>query len=264
LSFFERIQKYFQGISDKFEASISSSSVFPNKPDKGETRENILKSFFEKHLPRNTTANKGGFIFNLDGNESKQIDLFITNDSTLQFKEFGESNKNGKTFNFVGGCIAAITIKSVLDKNGILDSLENLASIPKFPNTNGKLPPNLRVNPELVENLPLKIVFGFNGISLEKTIEHINKFYIKNSYPRYKRADVIVLNNQFIIVKTGRKGSNLRDGTKIPSGIYHGMNGSLIGSYSLLYILLKIQRAAQISNFILLNVNSLLDKLPLN
>ena len=138
MTFFKRLQDYFQGICDSFETGRYSSSIFPNLLDVGMSREDILKSFFENHLPKRCAIFKGGFLFDLEGNESKQIDLFITNDSTLQFKQFGRDDKNGKSFNFVGGCLAAFSIKSTLNKVGIIDSLENLGSIPLFPKVDKK------------------------------------------------------------------------------------------------------------------------------
>ena len=117
MDIFTRLRNYFQNIADSMDAEKRSSSVFPNMSDLGTAREDILKEFLKKHLPIRCEVIKGGFIFDSLGNESKQIDLIITNDLTLQFKQFDDINSTGKSFNLIDGCYGAISVKSTLDKN---------------------------------------------------------------------------------------------------------------------------------------------------
>ena len=122
----------------------------------------------------------------------------------------------------------------------------------------------LKVDKEFIENLPLKIIFGFSGLSLNKTIEHINNFYNKHKDLTTKKANIIVSNNKFIIIRFGSKGGSTRNGTKIPPNTYYGFEGKFIGAYSLVYILLEIQKASEISNHILLDVRDIVDKMPMD
>ena len=114
---FERLRDYFQGIADAFAADRSASAIFPLGTDSGTAREDLLLAFLKSHLPTRCSVVKGGFIFDAAGNESKQIDLLVTNDLTLQFRQFhGAADQIGKSFNCVEGCYAAISVKSTLDK----------------------------------------------------------------------------------------------------------------------------------------------------
>ena len=84
---------------------------------------------------------KGGFIFDSLGNESKQIDLIIINDATVQFDQFSGVEKGGKSFSIIEGCYGAFSIKTNLTKDELFNSLDNFDSIPTMP--------KLEVNPML-------------------------------------------------------------------------------------------------------------------
>lgn len=262
MSFFERFMDYFQGIANSFEEEKYSTNIFPSASDKGTTREGILMEFFTNHLPIRCKVIRGGFIFDSDGNESKQLDLIIVNDLTLQFKQFDSENKEGKSFNLVQGCYAAISVKSNLQKDDIFDSLENLASIPPMPDMSGKIDPLLRFDRTIINNFPVKVVFGFKGLSLGRTLKHINKFYSSRDVPENRNADIIVLNNKFIIQRSGKKEKIMRDGTKIPPDSFYGYIGNFIGSYSLFFILTAIQSYANIGGHFIIDFQSILDKIP--
>lgn len=261
MDFFERFRDYFQRIANSLQEEKYSTAIFPNAPDKGATREDILKEFFERHLPMRSAVIKGGFIFDSNGNESEQMDLIIINDLTLQFKQF-DGEKSSKSFNLVEGCYAAISVKSNLNKRDIFDSLDKLASIPVMPDMSKKINPLLRLDEIDVSNLPHKIVFGFEGLSLQKTLEHVNNYYFMKDVPENRKADTIILNNNFIIIRIGEKEAITRDGTKIPPNSFYGSRGNFIGAYSLFYILTKIQEYSIIGGSLIIDFRSILDNMP--
>jgi hypothetical protein len=80
---------YFQDYANDLQSAAHRAGILDNKLDIGTQREDILGDFLYRHLPKRCEIIKGGYIFDLSENKSKQMDLIVTNDLTLQFKEFG-------------------------------------------------------------------------------------------------------------------------------------------------------------------------------
>ena len=107
---FKRLkEEYFRPIGMVLRGHADVASIFPNRPDIGTSREKVYGEFLKQHLPSQCNINYGGFLFNYDGLESKQIDLFITTDSVPRFNFFN-TEYDGKTFAPVEGTSAAISI----------------------------------------------------------------------------------------------------------------------------------------------------------
>ena len=154
---FERLRDYFQAIADSLEDQKKASRIFPNAVDAGATREDLLLELLKRHIPNRCDVIRGGFVFDSKGNESRQLDLIITNDFTLNFKHFAE-----KAFAPIEGCTAVISIKSYLSKAELFDALDGLHSMPPMP--------PLAINPQATNikrlgQLPLKNIFAFDGSS---------------------------------------------------------------------------------------------------
>lgn len=258
---FERLRDYFQEISNALENEKQASSIFPNPVDAGTSREDILIDFLVRHLPSRCDTLKGGFIFDSLGNESKQIDLIIINDSTLQFKQFNKVGQQGKSFNTVEGCYAAISVKTTLDKNNLIDSLKNIASIPPMPDLQSNINPFLK-GKESFQDLPYKVVFAFNGIAPDTLMKHIVEYYSKNAVPENRRPDLIIVNNKYMIVHLGKEGGLLRNGAQYPPYSFIQLAPPNVGSYSLVFMLTKIQIASTFGSQILLNFENYIDKIP--
>ncbi len=118
------IVDYFASKADSLEAEALSAKIFDNPVDKGDVRESILLEFLDDHLPKRCGAIRGGFVFNQFGNRSKQIDLIVTTDSNIQFKRTYGKHET-KSFTSIEGVLAAISIKSTLDKKEFFDALDN-------------------------------------------------------------------------------------------------------------------------------------------
>lgn len=258
----ERISKlYFQGIADDITNAEQISAIYPNASDVGDIRENILKSFLIQHLPARCSVTKGGFIFDSLNNESKQMDIIVTHDAALNFAYFDRADSQNKKFQNVEGCLAAVTVKSTLEKDALHDALTNLASIPKMPESIFEsINPGIS-NREQYLLFPKKIVFAFEGASVQTVLKHVNEFYSKKSFEDYKKADLIIVNNSFSIVRV-REGAQTRNGSKPKSGTYHAEYkgapeeiGKTFGTLPLLRLLTIIQEAAQFPPNILYNYN---------
>jgi len=258
---FERLRDYFQGIADGLAGQRSASTVFPNPTDAGISREDLLIEFLIGHLPKRCEAIKGGFIFDSEGNESRQVDLIITNDLTLQFKQFDKPGQLGKSFNCVEGCYCAISVKTRLDGQSLSDALSNLASIPPMPHVQGRLNPMLGGRDHF-QDLPYKAIFAFDGIAPQTTLEHVEKFYADSPVPQNRRPDLIIVNNYCAIIHVGKQGGETRDGSKIAPYAFHVVQGFEVGAYSLMFLLAEIQAAANYGSQILMTFDQYLNKIP--
>lgn len=256
-SVFERIRDYYQNMANALNDEKEASKIFPNPSDSGSTREKIFKQFLETHLPKRCDIISGGFLINSNGSESKQIDIIVTNDLTLQFKKF--ASNGGKAFCTIEGCYAAIAVKSELTEQRLVQSLDEFASIPKMP----QLEITKFVNPgDTVERLPFRIIFAFSGINCQHTMNYINEYYKSGKIPIEQTVDLVIVNNEFVIQKVGRNGGELSDGTKLPPFAYVPMDKKkYIGGYGLWQLITMIQLSTNLSSHILLGFQRYTDKI---
>jgi len=233
MNVFERFRDYFQGISDAFDDEKKASQIFKNTIDSGSTREDLFMEFLKRHLPKRTDVVKGGFIFDSSGNESKQIDLIVTGDQAIQFKQFSDSG--GKSFNIIEACLGAFSIKTHLDKEQLINSLDNFASIPQT--THVSINPAMGNN-WIVQDLPICVIFAFDGIDIQTIKTHLENYYQTNNVPENRKPDYIIVNNKYIITHSGRQELPKYDGTKIPPNtFYYLQHFDYVGGYSLWYML---------------------------
>src|SRR6266851_6958738 len=183
----ERLGRYFDHIADELAIQKATSTAFINTADVGTIREDIVKDFLERHLPKRCEVLKGGFVFDSSGNVSKQIDLIVTNDLTIRFRQMD------KSFACIEGCYCAISVKTTLDKANLVNALENLASIPAMDDKNIQFSSGLESpgNREVFRELPCKVVFAFDGLDVTTLTPHINQFYSGSNIPKNSRADMI-------------------------------------------------------------------------
>jgi hypothetical protein len=256
---------YFQGIANELSNTKTISSIFPNISDIGDVRENILVKFLKLHLPNRCAVARGGFIFDTEGNISNQIDILVINDFSLRLAYFDQHSENSKNIQSIEGCLAAITVKSTLNKSELEDSLKNLASIPKMPEDMlDSINPQLNNRAEYL-NFPRKVIFAYSGQSITKTLAQVNNFYNKNSMEDRQKVDLIVVNNAYCLQRIYKGGGVTRDGSKIAEGIFHPMysdnNSENFGALPLLWFLMKIQETSLFTPHILFNYQKYFDSI---
>ena len=257
MSVLARLSQYFQEISEALASEKKASAVFKNTSDAGTAREDLLLGFLTRHLPKRCDVIKGGFIFDSLGNESRQIDLIVINDLTLQFRHFNQSNKS---FSCVEGCYAAISVKSSLDKKNLDDALSNLASVPPMP--------PMQLNPligrqDRFQELPCKVIFAFDALEASTLTQHLREYLAANpQFSQERRADLIIVNGQYVIAKAGPDGGRTRDGQPLPPYAYYPMKFDSVGSFGLVLLLTKIQNAANFGSQVLFDFSEYADALP--
>jgi hypothetical protein len=237
---FQELGEYFQNEADGLIVEANRAGIFSNKADLGTAREDILLKFLSRHMPKRCDIIKGGFLFSANGIKSRQIDLIVTNDLTMQFKQF-DNEKLAKSFNWVEGCYCAISVKTFLDKDSLIDSLENLESIPTITR-------NIINNPwmtnwkELQDQIPQRVIFAYRGIDSSTILNHLRSYYSEKKVATQLRPDLIIVLNSYNIFKAGIKGVNVLDGTYIAPGTYGCLSDrSYVGSTSLIQLLSRIQ-----------------------
>ncbi len=142
----------------------------------------------------------------------------VCNDQTFQFKQSGD-NKT-KSFNCVEGCYAVISVKSFLNKNALIDSLQNLASVSTIKKI--KINPFVSNAKDLINQMPLRIIFAYDGDSME-SISKICKLYYDNCKKTgivEPMPDFILVNNEYYFSRAGILGYQIHTGETIPYGQY--------------------------------------------
>lgn len=251
MNVFNELIDSFQAQSEALSNEAKSKLVLSNKGDIGGERENILADFLKKHLPSRCGLVKGGYIFDSEGLQSKQIDLIVTNDLALQFKQSVNPGLQ-KSLATVEGCYAALSIKSILDMDGLTDSIENLQSIPL---ENKKIKPNPQVKDiqEFVKAMPLTIVFAYTGVTLDTFKDYVLSYKSSNASLE-KFPDMIIVNNSYFGWKAGMEDINDAYGRKLsPNSLWIEHTSNKIGGLGLIHMLTKIQRLANIGPQILTN-----------
>jgi hypothetical protein len=233
-------------------------SILDNRPDRGDVREDAVLDFLRRHLPNRCTGIKGGLIFDHLGNRSSQIDIIITSDSTLQFRS-SLSNTFGKSFTCIEGCYAAISIKTKLTKNALIDSLNNLSSIPLLKNI--KPSPIVDNFDKFIKQVPLKVIFAFDGDSVDNIKTHMEEYLNNNNLSPEKLPDFIIVNKKYYIWKVGPDGQkDLLNQIVFDYGSYvFEYNYAGVGALALLHLLAHIQKISNLSIVSIINFNEYVD-----
>ena len=237
---------YFHRMSELLQDEKNASDVFRNPGDKGQTREDAVKRFLEAHLPSRCNTISGGYVFDLSS-VSKQLDLIITNDLTMQFRQFGNE---GKSFAPIEGCYGIVSVKSVLDGDSVRQCLEEFQSIPDFPKL--KINPTLKPG-TLLEQIPFKAIFTFSGLRPETIIDHMGDFFNENDTPHHKKPNMIIVNDSCLIEKTLSAGGTLYSGTPVEPHSYVPMRGAKMAGLGLFRLIGKIQNISNLGPHMLLN-----------
>lgn len=257
--FYGRLHSYFLEVGKVLRNEASVATIFPNPTDRGMSRENIYAKVLQDHLPPVCNIKLGGFVFGLDGSESKQIDLIISNNNSIQFNHLLTSI-GGKTFSCIEGCIGVASIKSTLDRKELFESLDNLSSLPeKSPLGNKSL-----INREILHynDWPYKVIFASNGINPNTLLSHLNEYYsIHPQTPINKRPNIIHVAGSCNIIRVMATNTTLRNGEQLTPGTFHLQTASP-DVFGLAHVIAEMQAIAMASNFIVYEYSAVMNNLP--
>ena len=238
----------FQAESELLSKVIKQTKIHDNKPNVGSVREQHLLKFLERHIPTGCSITKGGFLYDLKGNRSNQIDLIITNEQTLQFKNVDDYTES---YNCVEGSLVAISVKTKLTKSELFDSIENLCSISTEKNV--RMDPRVTNVDQVKVQIPQKVIFAYTGNSFENIISHLDSYIKEKSIPIEQRPDLIIVNDSYFISKVPPGGANeIMSGEPLTPGQYLANSQKdlkHIGGLALLDLLTRIQNMVVVSKF---------------
>ncbi len=195
---FDRLRAHYEAISEELASAARQASILDHPTGIGTEREEVYRGFLERHVPKTCDVFLGGYVFNLEGNQSKQIDVIVTSGNAPRFRLSAGNHYIAP----VEGTIAIAEIKSRLDKESLQDALEKCASIPTMPNSEKIVSPNLKMSKDKWQDAPYKIVFAYDGISAEMILSHVTDFYSKNrGIPDTRQPNVIHVLGKYVIIR---------------------------------------------------------------
>lgn len=205
-----RLAEYFTLLADKIEIESKVGGLSAHRSDKGTIRERLVEHFLAKHLPRRLKPFLGGTVYGTDGAESSQIDVLVSSDIGVNFEE------HEKMFVAVENLAAAISVKSYLNKATIVDSFDNLASIPQIdPRVLSFKLGDSQSFPTFISDHPSMFVFAYDGVSLETCTSHIQDYLNEHPNTPANRLPLAVIVNKEYFVKLEKKASLTRQGVQI-------------------------------------------------
>lgn len=215
-NFYARLREYYLNVAKVLRGDAEVASVFPNPTDIGVARERIYAEFLRMHAPSKCNVFLGGFLFDIVGNESKQLDVIVTTDTAPRF-DFHNQDGGGKAFSPVEGTLGVASIKSNLDKTQLYDALDGIASIPPTQPLEGRIPFTVRI--ENYDDWPFKVVYSTNGLSFETILGHLAEYYRQNSHiPFTRRPHVIHVAGKYAIFRVVPGMGIIERSTRIDKG----------------------------------------------
>jgi uncharacterized protein DUF6602 len=169
-----RLRTYYQASADTLVSEARKASLSTNPSDLGGTREDLYVKFLTNHLPSKCSVLRGGSLFDDDGHQSAQMDVIVTTDTTPRIPLGGPGNA-GKFFAPVEGTLGVASIKSKLNKAGLLDALSGLASIPATTSLQGRVVRDVSIHK--YEDWPYKIIFAYSGSKVDTISRHLIRYY---------------------------------------------------------------------------------------
>ena len=169
------LARYYASLAEQLTSEGRQASILENTTAVGTDREEIYRRFLERHLPSTCEVVRGGYVFDLNGNPSKQIDVIVTAGITPRF----QMASGNQAIAPLEGTAAIAEVKSKLDKGELLRALENIASVPVLLNPNKALNPQIAGSvPDWTRDWPYKIVFAFDADTGIKTMmEHLQPLH---------------------------------------------------------------------------------------
>ena len=258
--FFHRLLTCFREIEEALAANARSADIFANPTDRGGSREFNYLDFLKQHTPPNAPVFSGGFLFGMDGSESRQIDVIVCSANALRY-DFHNPSGLGKSFACVDGAIAVASVKSKLDKRELEDSLGVFESIPEKQSIERRHSPLLTI--PNYEDWPYKIIFAHDSIEPGTIMDHLTGYYSATpAQPFHARPNIIHVGGRFSILRT-RDGATTRSGTVVPANTFH-LNPPVAKGLGLLEVATAIQTNAAAASQIAYNYLDLIDKIPLD
>lgn len=262
MNFHSRLRNYYLKVAEVLRGDADAAAVFPNTTDIGVSRERVYADFLKQHAPSKCNVFLGGFLFHIDGTESKQLDVIVTTDTAPRYN-FHNRDGGGKSFSPVEGTLGVASIKSTLDKAQLQDALGGIASIPPTEPLGNRVPSILNIGD--YDDWPYKVVYASSGITANTILGHLNDYYIANpQVPITRRPNVVHVAGQYAIFRA-EPGMSTYDratsqSTPLEPGSFHVFSTDP-DLQAICWVLNGLQTRATASTHILFRYDDLINRL---
>ena len=196
-SFFDDFANYLEALVEQLLSEGRQAAILENSPVVGGDREEIYRRFPERHLPKNCEVFRGGYVFNINGDSSKQLDVIVTSGLAPRF----QMGSGKQAIAPIEGTIAVVEVKSKLNKKELKSTLDSFREIPL--SSNMSFNPSLRVSEERKWDIPYKILFAYDGIKKENSLKYLNQYYINNpAIPQQCKPSLIHVLGKYALVRS--------------------------------------------------------------
>jgi hypothetical protein len=178
--FYERLASHFTDLGKVLRGQADAAAIFPNSTDVGTARENLYVEFLRAYAPSNCNVDLGWFVFDLEGGESKQIDVIVTASNVPRFRPGGA--KDAKVFSCLAGTVGVVCVKSHLDKPKLIEALENIESVPVSDRM--AFPVGIQVDPSMVPETPLRVIYATSAVATPTLRGHLLDWFKDVHAPR--------------------------------------------------------------------------------
>ncbi|PKB80487.1 MAG: hypothetical protein BZY86_06410 [SAR202 cluster bacterium MP-NPac-SRR3961935-G1] len=202
----------------------------------------------------------GGFVFDMEGAESKQLDIVVTTNSCPRYML--TTGEHAKSFAPIDGTIAVVNAKSTLTTEQLEDALDNLASIPtQTPLTTDRLAVGANISD--YEDWPYKVIYATDGIAMPTLLKSIDAYYRNHpEIPSTRRPNLIHVAGKYSVLRILHENAETTCGKKIPKGTFFGQPDET-DVYAIQHTLSVIQERALSAQFIVFEYWDILNKLPI-
>ncbi len=197
---FHKMAEYFESLVQEMISEARQAGLLQNPTAVGTGREEIFRRLLERHLPDNCEVFRGGYVFNIRGETSKQIDVIATSGATPRF----EILPNLQAIALLEGTICVAEVKTRLDKGSLTKALDNFASLPRITDPHKALNPSIKnIREHFWWDWPYKVIFAYNSIDKETILRYISQYYNESpDIPQECRPSLIHVLGQYIIVRS--------------------------------------------------------------
>ena len=200
---FTKISNYFESAcSAMLHEREAKRSLLSNPADIGKAVEGIYLEFLNQHVPAICDILQGGYVFDVEGHRSHQMDIIVHSGNTHRFRD-----SSGQACATLEGAVADIEVTSFLDRRKIDDELRKFAFIPPTREFRGlgnrqvfQTMPGVK---EWWSDTPFKVVVAFGGVDSGTALDQINSFYTINDHiPVPRRVNVLHMLGRYCIIKS--------------------------------------------------------------
>ena len=195
---FDDLKNYYVSLAKELTSQASQAGLLKNPTGIGTEREEVYLTFLKRHLPKMCDIFLGGYVFDLQGNKSSQIDVIVTGGNIPRFRM-----ATGERFLApLEGTVAVAEVKSKLDKANLLEALHGCATIAPMPEPSGIISPLLKVPRAQWDDIPYKIILAFDAVDKETLYQHITAFYDEHdNIPINRRPNLIHVVGKYFLIR---------------------------------------------------------------